>query len=148
MSSDPLRDIQESIAAVLTAHAYFTGIDVITERKGDILNMIDAAIGKLGICVVVETITGKPEHGSIGSYSLDLNVGITVTENVLINQGATGTRKPASEMVAMILCLLNPNRTAVPAWVERFSLVNDSNGLLIYLIECRAAAGFQLDPET
>jgi hypothetical protein len=144
MSNDPLKDIQDEVKNVLTAHSYFTGVEIITERKGDILNEIERNLGKLGICVVVETITGKPEYGAIGSYSLDLNVGITVTENVLINQGATGTRKPASEMVAMIMCLLNPNRPGVPAWVEQFSLVNDAGGLLIYQLECKAAAGFML----
>jgi hypothetical protein len=144
MSNDPLRDVQESVAAVLTADPYFAGIPIITERKGDVLNQIEINLGKLGLCVVIETITGKPEHGAIGSYSLDLNVGITVTENVLINQGATGTKKPASEVVAMILCLLNPNRASVPAWAERFALVNDMGGSLIYQIDCKAAAGFAL----
>jgi len=146
MSNDPLKDIQEEVAAVLVADPYFSGVPVINERKGDILNDIERNLGKLGICVVIETITGRPEHGSIGSYSLSLNVGVTVTENVLINQSASGTRKPASEMVARIMCVLNPNRVGVPAWVERFALVNDVNGLLIYQLDCQASAGFQLTP--
>ena len=144
MSQDPLKDIQDAIGKALTAHPYFSGIPVITERKGDVMNKIAIALGKLGICVVVQVLTGRTESMGAGAYSLDLKVGLTVTENVPINQGNTGSKKPASEMVAMILCLLNPNRGPVPAYCTDFVLVNDSGGLLIYLINGKAAAGFQL----
>jgi hypothetical protein len=149
MSNDPLKDIQRELSGVITADSYFTGIPIITEARGDILNQIQRALGKLGICVIIETLTGRPEHASAGSYLIELNVGLTVTENVLINQGSTGTRKPASEVVARIMCLLNPLRQqALPAWVESFGLVDDSGGLLIYQLNCKARAGFTLEMET
>lgn len=148
MSADPLKDIQSGISAIITADSYFTGLPVITEAKGDILNIIMRALGKLGICIVIETLTGKPEHAAIGAYRLDLDVGITVSENVLINQGATGSKKAASAVVARLLCILNPNASrGVPAWAESFNLVDDSGGLLIYQIKCKAVAGFELSAE-
>ena len=145
MSLDPLKDIQEAIAKALKKEPFFANVPVITEAKGDVLNQIERAIAKIGISVVIETLTGKPETMGVGAYSLDLKVGVTVSENVVINQGASGSKKTASQVVAMILCLLNPSRTASPAYAENFVLVNDSGGTLIYLINCRAAAGFKLE---
>jgi hypothetical protein len=144
MSQDPLRDVQDSIKAVLTAQPWFAGIDIITEQKGDVLNRIDIALGKLGLCIVIETLTGKPEAMGSGAYTLELSVGITITENVIINQGSTGSKKPASMVVAMILCLLSSSRPLCPAYCTGFTLVNDSAGLLIYQINGKASAGFKL----
>lgn len=145
MSEDPLKDIQTEVSSLLTADAYFSGIPILTEARGDLLNQLQRDLGRLGIVVVIETLTGKPEHASAGSYTIDLMLGITVTENVLINQGASGTRKPASAVVARIMCLLNPLRMqSLPAWVENFGLVDDSGGLLIYQLNCKAVAGFTL----
>jgi hypothetical protein len=144
MTRDPLRDIQDEVAAFLKAETFLNDIPIITEQKGDILNQIDITLGKLGICVVVETLTGRPEHLGAGAYSLDIKVGITVTERVIINQGSTGTKKAASEVVAIILCLLNPSRARCPAHATSFDLVNDSAGLLIYQVNASATAGFQL----
>lgn len=143
MSQDPLRDIQESVAALFTADPYFAGIPILCERKGDLLNQLQAALSKLGICIIVETLTGTIEHQAVGAYALDLKVVVSITENVLINSGKTGTRKPASEVLARVLCLLNPMRS-VPAWATSFDLASDSGGLLIYQITCKAAAGFTL----
>lgn len=145
MSADPLKDIQTELSALLTADSYFSGVTILTESRGDILNQLQSALGKLGIVVIIETLTGKPETPGIGSYTIDLNLGITVTENVLINQSASGTRKPASAVVARIMCLLNPLRQqGLPAWIESFGLVDDSGGLLIYQLNCKARAGFEL----
>lgn len=146
MSLDPLYEIQQRVATVLTSDPYFSGIPVICERKGDVLNQIQAALGKLGLCVVIETLTGRPEHAGIGAYSLELKMGISITERVIINQGATGSKKPASEVLARVLCLLNPIR-ATPAYAEDFVTVNDSGGLLVYLVNCTATAGFQITGE-
>jgi hypothetical protein len=144
VSQDPLKDIQEAISKTLTNDPFFANVPVITEAKGDVLNFIEQQVAKIGICVVVETMTGKPETLGVGAYTLDLKVGITVFERVVTNQGNTGSKKPASQVLAMILCLLNPAR-AVPAYAESFVLVNDSGGALIYLINCKAAAGFKLE---
>jgi hypothetical protein len=144
MSQDPLNDIQVQISRALLNDPFFSNIPVITELKGDILNTIEIKLGKIGLCVIVETVTGKPETLGVGAYSLDLKVAITVTENVVVNQSASGTKKSASQVVAMILCLLNPARQ-VPAFAESFVLVNDSGGALIYLINCKATAGFKLE---
>lgn len=145
MSLDPLKDIQDAIAKALTKEPFFANIPVITEAKGDVLNQIERAIAKLGICVVIETLTGKTDTMGVGAYSLDLKVGVTISEMVVINQGNSGTKKSASQVVAMILCLLNPSRSASPAYADTFVLVNDSGGTLIYLINCRASAGFKLE---
>jgi hypothetical protein len=149
MSEDPLKDIQTELSALITADSYFSGIPILTEARGDILNQLQRALGKLGIVVIIETLTGKPEHASAGSYTVELSLGITVTENVLINQSASGTRKPASAVVARIMCLLNPLRQQeLPAWIESFGLVDDSGGLLIYQLNCKAVAGFTLQETT
>lgn len=151
LTQDPLREIQNGVANDLlnneVAPGWFANVPVICEQKGDILNQIEISLGKLGICVVIEVLTGKKDSQGIGAYSLDLNVGITVTERVVVNQGPTGTKKRASQVVAMILSLLDDSR-AVHAWTTGFTLVNDSGGLLIYSIQGKAAAGFALNKET
>lgn len=145
MSANPLKDIREEVLQTLRADAYFSNITLLTEERGDVLNRVLTAIGKLGLAVVIEPLHGKPENLAAGSYRLDLSLGVTVTENVLVNQGASGTKKPAEEVLARILCLLNPLRSeSVPAWVESFDLVDDAGGLLVYQINCKAAAGFKL----
>lgn len=144
MSQDPLRDIQEAIKNWLTKEPYFAGIPIITEHKGDVMNRIDIALGKLGLCVVIEALKGRCDHLGAGAYSLDLSVGITITELVLVNESATGTKKIASEVLAVILCLLNPSRAACPAFADTFDLVNDNGGLLIYQVQCKVTAGFKL----
>lgn len=147
MSLDPLYEIQQAVAAVFTADPYFSGIPVICERKGDVLNQVNTALGKLGLCLVIETLTGRVEHEGIGAYSLELKVGISIAERVIINQSNSGLKKPASEVLARVLCLLNPLR-GVPATVDDFVTVNDSGGLLVYLVNCKAAAGVEITGET
>jgi hypothetical protein len=99
-----LGDLQQSIIQRLTAQDPDIPLPVpangtiqwITEDIGDFANIIDRAVGKLGITGIVMTPHGKliklGEGPNIAFHSL---VEVQIQENVTINRGASGTQVAA-----------------------------------------------------
>jgi hypothetical protein len=101
-----LAGIQEACAERLRTDGFFTNIEVITERLGDIEKRINQSLGsiKAGICVIIVTpVANVTSPNLAGPYFGEVKVVVRVIENTIINRSATGTQKPASK-VAEIVC--------------------------------------------
>jgi hypothetical protein len=116
--SSKLVDLQSKIVNRLTeddaavpAPAPANGaITWITEIKGDLKNLIDRSLGKQGICAIVLTPGGnklRVRDPKTGVISLVCPVQIQIQESVTINQGSTGTKIPALELVEFVMKRLN-----------------------------------------
>lgn len=107
--------LQEAIAARLRAHEWLSDVPVITEQQGDIENEIQRALGTLegvngvaGICIIILTPTGGSRTPTApGPILDDLNIVVSVVENVLVNQSEQGTQKHAAEVVEFLLRYLH-----------------------------------------
>lgn len=100
-------DLQEAIAARIETDDFVAGlppIPVVTEKRGDLGRMIQEGIGKCGMVVVVTTprLVPDPEIPSALTVSITLGVG----ERAATNRGPTGTRKPAIDLVVVLIALL------------------------------------------
>lgn len=139
--SDPvtfrLAAIQAALQARLSSHEWFADIPVLTEAKGDLENEIARALGtvtetnsKIGACVVILTPTAHCKNQNAPGPCLDpLNIVVDVLEDVLINQGDTGTKKHAAEIVEMVLrrihWFIDPDvNAAFVAAPDAFKIIN------------------------
>lgn len=52
---DDFLAVQAAAAALVQADPFFTGLEVLTEAKGDLNQLIRASLQKIGLCVVVMT---------------------------------------------------------------------------------------------
>lgn len=123
--SDLIGTLNESVAERLRELAVLTGpvvVDVLTERHGDLEQRLTVALKqKAGMCVLLATPTWR-----IGGQENELVVSlvISVNENVLLNQSATGTRQSASYYALMIyLHLLG---FAAPGWSRLIRPADDT----------------------
>lgn len=101
--------VTDAFAALIAADSYFAGtgsvpvVPVLTERKGDINATIAQALAKLGLCVVVVAAEADALERSGEAFSLRVRLVAQVMELPLINQGASGTKKPALAAATRIL---------------------------------------------
>lgn len=95
-----LQAIDASVPAPAAAHGAITWL---SEVKGDVASKLAKAIGSLGIVGVVLTPTAlmvDPNGEDLGMYAPVL---IQIQENVIINQGASGTQIPALRLVSFVM---------------------------------------------
>jgi hypothetical protein len=101
-------DCQQHLADLLNADPFFNDpvtvrkIEVITQRKGDIQKKVQESLMKLGCGVIIQLPLATWE-GEAERLTLGLKFGIIVTENPLINQGSSGTLKPAEDIVESVI---------------------------------------------
>jgi hypothetical protein len=76
----------------------------LTEDIGDLGNVIDRAIAKMGIVGIVMT-PGGGKLFKLGVYpmSLECPIVIQTQENVTVNRGAAGTQVPSLDLVQFCL---------------------------------------------
>jgi hypothetical protein len=144
---DLIQDLRGEIAAVIRADPWFAPVSVLDNVEDDIVQKVQATVGKLGLVVVVELFPrGKIEYG-VGAHTLELVPYITLTEQPLINRSASGTRKQIGEALIRLLALFNPNAApAKPCVLEEVTIATQSqNGLyVIYQLRGRAQLGFSV----
>lgn len=101
-SIDPFSDLQAKIQDQLEAQTFFStapAIEVLTESLGDIESRINAAVAKIGCCVLVATPVGDVQNANCaGLIFSPLNIIIRVFENVKVNRatGSSFSQQPAS----------------------------------------------------
>ncbi len=101
--------VADTCAALIAADAYFAAsgpvaaVPVMTERNGDINATIANALAKLGLCVTVVAADGDSLVRSGDGLSLRVRVVAQVSELYLINQGPTGSKKPALAAATRIM---------------------------------------------
>lgn len=143
LSSDPIRAIQEAVADRIRNASWFSNVAIVTADPGDVLAKVQEAIGKLGICIVIEPLEGGAESNGSSGLDLDVQLGISVAERPTLNRSPKGTNKKATEVIARLLCLFNPtNTTPIPATLGRWKLANDTGGLVVYQVTGHASASW------
>lgn len=136
-TTDPLLYIQGSLAEWLSARPYFAAIPILIADQGNVIENVQIAIKKLGLCIVIEPST--PTFGYSGAtVMMDCPAAITVWENVLLNRSETGSRKRAGEVAIEIVKALKPQQTpAPPAVVADAQLKRDSGGECVYTLTAK-----------
>ena len=118
-------DLQQLIAARLSADDYFHGpppITVLTEKAGDLVNKIEAALQKIGIGVLL--VTPRMERAE-GGPAYGVTVMAVITENLMVNQARSGTQKSALDVADHIAALVDewaPSDIWAPVRVEGLTL--------------------------
>lgn len=98
---NPFFDLQEAVAERLLGVDEFVnvqGIAVVTERLGDLRKQLESALMKTGLGLTV--ITPEISPGTQLPNQLMVEVVVAIVENVTLNQGSTGTRVSAMDLVA------------------------------------------------
>ena len=127
----------DAFAALIAADPYMIGppaIPVITERMGDVNNMIQKQLAKLGICVLCVAADGDRMAGKTElSIRMHVRLVAQITELYLINEGPNGTQKPALATCARVMGAVHrkPNGLDMPGQPHRlginiFELAEDS----------------------
>jgi hypothetical protein len=99
-------DLTAAIAARLASDDYFAtppAIGILTERAGDLEHTIARALQKIGVGLLI--LTPKIARGGEPNI-LQVVLTIHLIEHVTINQSASGTKKPASDIAATAIALL------------------------------------------
>ncbi len=101
----------DAFAALISADPYLVGppaIPVITERMGDINNMVQKQLAKLGICVICVAADGdRVEFKGEAGLRMRVRIVAQVTELYLVNEGPGGTQKPALATCARVMLAVN-----------------------------------------
>ena len=144
-----LSQLQEDVAARLTSSSEFSDVKIFTEKQKDIESEIETALGSVsgGICAIVLTPKSKVAKPNLpGPYFDPIAVVVHIIENVLVNQGETGTKRPASylgELTAQRLHLWSTSHHRQLICEDLSIVPNPDN--LIYQVVFRTSAG--LTPE-
>ncbi|MBI4024847.1 MAG: hypothetical protein HY360_07675 [Verrucomicrobia bacterium] len=133
-----LTELQDAIAATLAARPEFAGVQIFTEKIGDIASEIEIAVGKIGICIVILTPSAGVQYPNVPGPLLDpVRIVVAIFEDVIINRSPTGTNKPAADVATDVLRTLQLTTPAganpiVPDGADALKLIPDSGGLLVY----------------
>jgi hypothetical protein len=150
-----LADLRQDVADMLEADAYFVDIPVLTEKKGDIANEIDRALGqlttkggKIGICAIVMSPLARVSKQNIpGPYMDPIAVIVHIEENVTVNTGADGTNKACSDVAERVLALHRDSPSdgrGRPLIAESIGSAEPVSGDLAYDVRFSYAAGVAL----
>lgn len=80
-----LSQLQANVVERLQADPYWTGVEIITEKKGDLITDIETTVAQLGFCVVVVTPVFQFFNPLTLNFEGYADVAIMVYENVLLN---------------------------------------------------------------
>lgn len=101
-----LTTVADAFAAAIAAHPYIATapvVPVLTERKGDINATIQQALTKLGVNIAIVAADAVDLKRQGDTILLEVRLVAQVTELFLINQGATGTKKPALSVTTAVM---------------------------------------------
>lgn len=101
-------DLQQTIAdrieEVIPSFTNRDGLDVVTEKKGDIISQMETRLNNIGIGLTV--MTPKVVVGDFEGR-LDVDVIISIAENSTLNMSKTGYGVAAIDIVAGIIGAVN-----------------------------------------
>lgn len=114
MSDTILTELQDDLVARLSADALFSNITVLSERKDDLVSRINMALGvltekdsKIGICAIVMSPIATVEFPNVTRSPMEITLTVRVLENVLFNQGDTGTKTSALTLARRVMRLIH-----------------------------------------
>ena len=80
-------DLQQAAVDILDADAYFDGIPILSEQLGDLDNAIEIVIGKLGLCVIIESPFATVNSAdTAATYFSDIPILVTIWEDTVLNR--------------------------------------------------------------
>lgn len=155
MPTPLLSTIQSAIKTRLESESYLTGVGIVTESKGDIVQMVSAELLKTGVGVLVLTPAAFANRVNVpGPYFYTeaggVKIRVQVYENVAINQSNQGSQKPAATIAETILASLHLHTPTGLAVITidpgAPSMVSDyADGILIYDINLMTHGGLTLE---
>src|SRR5258707_12128890 len=110
--SSKILNPQPRIADLLNADVYFNDpnparrVLAITQRKGNIVNVVQAALTRSGVGVIV-MLPLMTWEGEADRMMLGLKFAVVVTENPMVNQSSAGAHKPAEEIVEKVIPIIH-----------------------------------------
>ena len=108
-----LLTMQARAAAILAADAYFTGVEIFTERIGDLDQQIRTKLAKLGLSVVVMTPSFSIVQRQGSRVKIRVRLVVEAAETVLVNSSASGLQKPALAVATAAAVLLDMQPTGI-----------------------------------
>jgi hypothetical protein len=82
--------LQKSIEAKLKSTAGLSSLEIMSEDRRDIVNAIESALNKLGLCIIVQTVDAEVSKPNLPGPVFDpVTVSVQVHENVLLNRSKT-----------------------------------------------------------
>jgi len=142
-----LASIQQQCVAVMAADAYYRRIEPVAEQQGEISSMLKAALGKLGIAVIVHTPTADTKGRSSPGPRMDpIRVEIEIVELVMLNRSEKGSRLPCSDVAEhtayLLHCVNYPGRDTYPLVTVRIGS-KPHKSFLIHTVELETSGSLQ-----
>lgn len=131
-----LEELQQVALARMRVDPYYARVTLLHEQLHDIRAQIRAALGKLGIVAIIITPKADSTKPNAPGPILDgCNLVVDITELVVVNRGANGSRQPASDVAEHTAWLLHspnhPGRADKPIMALRsIDLVPDQTYLI------------------
>jgi len=114
LNDDLLENLQLDVTERLRSVAWFADVTVLMQTKGDVeaevaeaLGTLHEKSGKYGLVAVVILPSAESAEANIPGPRLELKVKVQVIEAVLMNRGAEGTGKTASQGALRVLNALH-----------------------------------------
>lgn len=132
--------VADQMAALIAADPYFAAsvdpvkpaVPVLTERKGDINAMVNQALSKLGLCVVVVAADAGEFVRRGSTLVMKVRLVAQISEQYLLNNAATGLKKPALAATVRVMKAIDkkPNGLHAPGarhldGINEFTLPED-----------------------
>lgn len=136
--------IQEQAVMALMADEMLRPVKIISRRKHNLKNEILTTLGKFGICVLVLTPSARMRNTNAPGPQLDpVTLFVDIIENVLMNQGANGSKIPAEDVAERIAWRLHsanhPGRRDPHVFIcEEIEEISDET-YLAYRVKFRTA---------
>ncbi len=141
-----------AIVTRLRAVAFFDTITILTEEKGDVANSVNVALGtatvtatKAGLVILILTARADVKTPNVpGPYLEPITIVAHVEENVLINQGADGTKLACSDVAEQVASALHrhtPSGDTRPFIVQRIANAQPMFGDIAYAVTLTTAGG-------
>ena len=103
-------EVQRAVTRYLQGQTFFAtepGIPVVAQNDVDLLSKMAAAIGSLGIVVLVAPLGGKYGHENTNAPYFDpARFTVRVRENIQVNRSLTGSGQPADYVAEVCAQLL------------------------------------------
>jgi len=112
VSETSLTQLRDDLVARASADDWFSDINVLSEKKADIISAIEKSIGPLrakggksGTCIVVMSPVATDEMADVPAAILHPQIAVRVLENPLINNSGVGTKKAALSTAKRLVML-------------------------------------------
>lgn len=118
-----LLQLQDRIKELVQADPYFAGVEVITQRQGDLVKQVVEAVGKLSFMVVVSMSSGEASEDSAPEALLDERLDVEIFQNPLLD-GQSNTRNLVEATEKVITAVHMQPFRAAGRGTQRFWLVS------------------------